>query len=413
MNNINKNNDSLLAIQAEFPGLNARIDGEKVIYLDSAATSLKPQAMIDAISKYYGGIACNVHRGKYFAMEEVSNQYEQVRYKIANLIQCHGNEIVFVNNTTEAINAVATGLELGKGDLVLVSENAHHSNFLPWTTRATTEVIRHLSNGAVDMHSYETLLQRKPKVVSLTHCSNVTGIYIDLETLAQMAKDAGAIVVVDAAQSLPHRKVSVKSGNIDFMCFSAHKMLGPNGVGVLFGRATMLEQLTPQNFGGGMVDWVEFSRYRLRKIPHRFEAGTPNIAGVIGFGATIDYLTHIGMDTIERHDKALGQFMLSLAKKRDYLQIIGDDSDLDRGALLSFAINGLDELDDVSRYLSDSYGIVVRNGHLCAQPYIQGQTSGQVIRISAYLYNSEKDIEYFFAALDEIVTNILDPQMMR
>ncbi|WP_249122322.1 aminotransferase class V-fold PLP-dependent enzyme [Pseudoalteromonas sp. A22] len=254
------------SITNEFPGLNAEIDGEPVLYLDSAATSLKPKVMIDAISRYYSGVACNVHRGKHFAMEEVSNQYEQVRYNVANLIQCHGNEVVFVSNTTEAINMVASGLELQKDDLVLVSENAHHSNLLPWSSKAKTEIIVSLPNGAIDIEQYERLLQQKPKVVALTHCSNVTGIYIDLERMAALAKSVGAIVLVDAAQSIPHRKVSVKSGNIDFMCFSAHKMLGPNGVGVLYGKTDMLESLVPQTLGGGwliglsmiLLDYVKY-----------------------------------------------------------------------------------------------------------------------------------------------------------
>ncbi|CAM3906038.1 aminotransferase class V-fold PLP-dependent enzyme [Pseudoalteromonas maricaloris] len=395
-------------ITNEFPGLNAEIDGEPVLYLDSAATSLKPKVMIDAISRYYSGVACNVHRGKHFAMEEVSNQYEQVRYNVANLIQCHGNEVVFVSNTTEAINMVASGLELQKDDLVLVSENAHHSNLLPWSSKAKTEIIVSLPNGAIDIEQYERLLQQKPKVVALTHCSNVTGIYIDLERMAALAKSVGAIVLVDAAQSIPHRKVSVKSGNIDFMCFSAHKMLGPNGVGVLYGKADMLESLVPQTLGGGMVDWVEYDSFRLRKIPHRFEAGTPNIAGVIGFGASIDYLNRVGIDVISEHDRRLGHFILKEAKKRDYIKVICDDESLDRGAVLSFAIRGLDDLDDVSRYLSDSYGIIVRNGHLCAQPYTQSQTDGQVLRVSGYIYNSEEDIKTFFSALDEICTSMLN-----
>lgn len=395
-------------VSNDFPGLKAEMDGETITYLDSAATSLKPQVMIEAINKHYSGISCNVHRGKHFAMEEVSNQYEQVRYKVADLIKCHGNEVIFVKNTTEALNMVATGLELTDADEVVVFDNAHHSNILPWAINARVQITSSLPNGGVDMTHYETLLAGKPKVVALTHCSNVTGIYIDLENMAAMAKAAGAIVVVDAAQSIAHRSVSVKSGNIDFMCFSAHKMLGPTGVGVLYGKAALLEGLKPSIYGGGMVDWVEYDSHRLRKIPHRFEAGTPNIAGVIGFGAAIDYLTFIGMENIEKHDIEMGQLMMREAKKRDYLTVVHDNEQLDRGALLSMAINGLTELDDLSRYLSDSYSIVVRNGYLCAQPFVQSQTSGQVIRISAYVYNSKKEIEYFFESLDAIVGYLLN-----
>lgn len=232
----------------------------------------------------------------------------------------------------------------------------------------------------------------------------MTGIYVDLEKMAKMAKEAGALVLVDAAQSVPHRPVSVANGFIDFMCFSAHKMLGPTGIGVLIGKREHLAELKPSELGGGMVDWVEYDCYRLRKIPHRFEAGTPNIAGVLGFGAALDYLTAVGMDKIAQHDTELAQYILQQASQRSYLCVIHPDLNLDRGALVSMTIEGLPELDDLSRYLSDSYGIIVRNGHLCAQPFIQSLTEQQVIRVSAYLYNTHQEIDYFFESLDSIVS---------
>lgn len=391
-------------IRGDFKGLQSKVDGEPVTYLDSAATTLKPETMVSAISDYYSGVSCNIHRGKHFAMEEISDAFEQVRYKVAKFIGCHGNEVIFVKNTTDAINMVAAGLELNKSDLVLASDNAHHSNLLPWSSRGTVAIIPSMQDGGVDLEQYAALLTRKPKVVALTHCSNVTGIYIDIEKMADMAKDAGALVVVDAAQSVPHRPVSVATGNIDFLCFSAHKMLGPTGLGVLFGKRDCLSELKPSELGGGMVDWVEYDSYRLRKIPHRFEAGTPNIAGVIGFGAALDYVTSIGMDNIAQHDKQMANYILEKAAQRSYLRVLHPDPALDRGALVSMTVEGLPELDDLSRYLSDSYGIIVRNGLLCAQPFIQSLTDQQVIRVSAYLYNIEQDIDYFFESLDSIVS---------
>ncbi|WDE09185.1 aminotransferase class V-fold PLP-dependent enzyme [Thalassomonas viridans] len=388
----------------DFPGLSKEIDGQQVYYLDSAATTLKPRQMVEAINDYYLGVSANIHRGKHFALEEVSNQYEGVRYKVANLIDCSGNEVVFLRNTTEAINLVASGLNLSKTDRVVCMAESHHSNMLPWLQAASVDYIRVTDDFCVDLEHYQSLLASKPKVVALTHCSNVTGIYIDLPLMVKMAKAAGALVVVDAAQSVPHRKLSVSELDIDFLAFSAHKMLGPTGVGVLYGKSQLLEKLTPLNLGGGVVDWVEFDAFTLRKVPHRFEAGTPNISGVLGLGASIDYLNGLGFDFIREHDKRLGRFMLEQAGKRDYLQVLNSDPDADRGAVLSFTIPKSPNLDDVARYLSDSFGIMCRNGHLCAQPYISSVSPGQVLRVSGYVYTFESDIEHFFDSLDQIVS---------
>ncbi|MFT4928919.1 MAG: cysteine desulfurase/selenocysteine lyase, partial [Phenylobacterium sp.] len=275
-------------------------------------------------------------------------------------------------------------------------------NLLPWMARATVHSVRYNDNAMLDMDHFEQLLKLKPKVVAITHCSNVTGIYHPLEQMAKAAKAVGAIVVVDAAQSVPHRKVNVRSMDIDFLAFSAHKMAGPTGVGVLYGRKDMLESLTPTNLGGGMVDWVDSEHYRLRKIPHRFEAGTPNISGAYGLAASIDYLQVIGFDVLQKHDLEMGQFMLSLALERDYLKVVCPDVNAERGAVLSMTFPALENLDDVARVLSDSYGIMCRNGHLCAQPFVTDQAPGQVLRISTYIYNTRQDIQQFFDALDEI-----------
>lgn len=373
-------------------------------YLDNAATTLKPQCMVDAICRYYLGISANIHRGKHVAIEEVSNQFEQTRYKVANLLGCKGNEIIFQANTTEAINLVANGLNLSKRDVVVCFQDSHHSNFLPWLHLADTRLVNLTDGNLFDIDHYKELLKLRPKVVALTHCSNASGIYVDLKELTGLAKAAGATVVVDAAQSVPHRRINVSELDVDFLAFSAHKMLGPTGVGVLYGKVDALKTLAPYRLGGGMVDWVERESYDLRKIPHRFEAGTPHIAGVLGLGAALDYLNKIGFDTIQEHDKQLGDLMLEEALKRDYLVPLNAERGLDRGAIMSMFIPGHDELDDVARYLSDSFGIMCRNGHLCTQPYINAAGSGQVIRASAYIYNTEKDIHYFFESLDSIIS---------
>lgn len=391
-------------LKQDFPGLSTELDGKPVIYLDNAATTLKPKMMVDAINEYYLGISANVHRGKHYSLELVSDRFEKARYKVAEMLSCSGNEVVFLRNTTEGINLVAHGLELDKNDIVVVFSDAHHSNFLPWLECATVHTVQSTKAGSMDLDHYYALLNTTPAptVVAISHCSNVTGVYCPLEEMVRAAKLAGAIVVVDAAQSVPHRRIDVKAMGIDFLTFSAHKMAGPTGLGFLYGKKEQLEKLRPMLLGGGMVDWVENDRYELRKIPHRFEAGTPNIASAYGLSASIDYLQNIGFDTLEAHDKALGQYMFKAASSRSYLQIISSDKALDRGAIISMWIPTCQALDDVARVLSDSYGIMCRNGHLCAQPYVADQAGGQVLRISGYLYTSESDIDTFFSALDEV-----------
>jgi cysteine desulfurase/selenocysteine lyase len=386
----------------DFPGVLTEIDGTRVTYLDSAASTLKPKVMIDAVTEYYAGISSNVHRGKNYSLELVSDRYEQARYRVAELLSCSGNEVVFLRNTTEAINLVAFGLNLSKDDEVIVFSDSHHSNLLPWMEHATIQTVNTTEQGGLDLEHYFELLKRKPKVVAITHCSNVTGVYCPLESMVKAARKVGAIVVVDAAQSVPHRKINVHELDVDFLTFSAHKMLGPTGIGILYGKKDQLEQLRPLNLGGGMVDWVSSRDYRLRKIPHRLEAGTPHIAGAYGLAASIDYLNKIGFDKLEAHDKEMGRYLLEQASQRDYLEIINTTPDADRGAVISIKIPSMPKLDDVARVLSDSYGIMCRNGHLCAQPYVDKEASGQVLRVSLYIYNSKEDVKKFFLALDDI-----------
>lgn len=387
----------------DFPILSRVIDDNRVIYLDSAATSLKPVQVVSEISRYYLEVSANIHRGKHYLSEEASVFYEEGRYKVAQFIGAVGNEVVFVRNTTEALNIVAKGLELGKDDTVIVFTDSHHSSYLPWLEKANTELVRISADGMVDLDHYEELLKLSPKVVSLTHCSNVSGLYAPIEKMAQMAKNVGAIVVVDAAQSIPHRRLNVDLLNIDFLAFSGHKMLGPTGIGVLYGKQQYLEKLTPTNLGGGMVDWVDTAGYRARKIPHKFEAGTPHIAGVYGLVAAIKYLEKIGFDRVEAHDLALGKLLLSEALKREYLEVIAPGNEAaERCAIVSIKMKKQSNLGDIARMLSDSYGIMCRTGHMCAQPLVDYLANGEILRASGYLYNTKQDVITLFQALDEI-----------
>ena len=394
--------EQIADIQQDFPFLSRELDGQSVLYLDSAATSLKPRQMVEAVNQYYLYESTNIHRGKHALGEAASNRYEQARYKLADWAGCHGNEVVMVKNTTEGLNIVANGLNLTKQDEVIVFADAHHANLLPWMENATVHIVplNHLHQP--DLNQYYDLLKRKPKVVALNHCSNVTGVYLDIQPLIAAAQQTGAITVLDAAQSAPHRKLNFADWNVDFMVFSGHKMLGPTGVGVLCGRRERLNELSVTTLGGGMVDWVDQQGYRLRKIPHRFEAGTPNIAGAYGMAAAIDYLEQLGQDAIISHEKAFSQALFYAANSRDYLEIVNPDETADRGGIITFSIPGMDNLDDLARTLSDSYAIMCRTGHLCAQPYVNAVTSGQVIRVSGYFYNQLSDVERVFSALDEV-----------
>lgn len=387
----------------DFPILSRVIDDNRMVYLDSAATSLKPVQVVAEISRYYLEVSANIHRGKHYLSEEASVFYEEGRYKVAQLIGAAGNEIVFVRNTTEALNVVAKGLDVGKDDTVIVCTDSHHSNYLPWLEKANTELVRIDAQGMVDLGHYEELLKLGPKVVSLTHCSNVSGLYAPVEKMAQMAKNVGAIVIMDVAQSIPHRRLNVNRLNVDFLAFSSHKMLGPTGIGVLYGKQEYLDKLTPTYLGGGMVDWVDTSSYRARKIPHRFEAGTPHIAGVYGLVAAIKYLEKIGFDRVEAHDLELGKLFLSEGMKRDYLEVIAPGSEsAERCAIVSIKMKQQSNLGDIARMLSDSYGIMCRTGHMCAQPFVDYLANGEILRASGYLYNTKQDVMDFFQALDEI-----------
>jgi cysteine desulfurase/selenocysteine lyase len=386
-----------------FPILSRVIDDNRLVYLDSAATSLKPVQVVSEMSRYYLEVSANIHRGKHYLSEEASVSYEEGRYKVAQFIGAAGNEVVFVRNTTEALNIVAKGLDVAKDDIAIVCTDSHHSSYLPWLEKADTKLVRIDAQGMVDLDHYRELLQLKPKVVSLTHCSNVSGLYIPIEEMCRMAKEAGAIVIVDAAQSVPHRRLNVNQMNVDFLAFSGHKMLGPTGIGVLYGKQEHLEKLSPVYLGGGMVDWVDATSYRMRKIPHKFEAGTPHIAGVYGLVAAIKYLEKIGFDRLKSHDSDVGKLLLAEGKKRDYLEVIAPgNASSERCATISIKMKRHDNLGDIARMLSDSYGIMCRTGHMCAQPLVDYLADGEILRASCYLYNTKQDVLDLFKALDEI-----------
>lgn len=389
-------------IRKDFPLLSRKIDGTSIKYLDSAATSLTPNTVIETISNYYSNNSSNIHRGKHYLSEEVSSSFEDSRTLIAQFLGCFSDEVIFTPNATASINIVANGLGLNEGDCVLACIDSHHSNYLPWLNKPNTHIIRLDSDGLFDLNHFEELMIYSPKLVAITHCSNVTGVFSPIKEIIEIARKNGALILVDAAQSIPHYKFDVANLDVDFLAFSAHKMLGPTGIGVLYGKKESLMKLTPTTYGGGIVDWVENKRFKLRKLPHNLEAGTPNISGVLGFSSAIQYLNRIGMENIMEYDKYLSDLIYGEADKRNYLDILIKKKEIDRSAIFSFSIRDCKNTSEIARALSDSYGFMCRSGHLCAQPLVDSLTNNEVIRISAYLYNKEEEIIDFFSALDEI-----------
>lgn len=392
------------ALRADFPALRRRIDGRQIVYLDSAATSLKPQAVIDAVAAYFVDCTSNVHRGQHALSEETSNRYEEARYLVAQRVNCLANEVCFVRNTTDGLNLVAHGIKWSPSDTVVGFVDSHHSQLLPWRNRAKVLLTRCGPDGRVDLDHYATHLRTRPRVVAITDCSNVTGAYAPLKTLVAMAKEAGAITVVDAAQSMPHRAIDVNEIPLDFLAFSSHKMLGPSGVGCLFGRRDLLDAMAPLQWGGGMVDWVDAHEARVRRIPHRFEAGTPAIESTIGFARAIEYLQGIDPTALAAHEAVLTSTMVRMALERPYLELLGPKDAHGRAPIVTLAVRSGGDVATIGRSLSDAYGMMCRTGHLCAQPLIDASMTGEALRISAYLYNTLAEVESVYAALDEIVS---------
>ncbi|HEX8164555.1 MAG TPA: aminotransferase class V-fold PLP-dependent enzyme [Beijerinckiaceae bacterium] len=388
----------------DFPALSRTLDGMALHYLDNAATTLKPDSVIQAIAEHYASNGANIHRGKHRLSEEASDAYEAARVVVATYLNATAGEIVFVKNTTEALNLVAHGLGLEEEDVVVGCLDSHHSQILPWRRAATLHLCRTDREGRADLDHFVELLQMRPKVVALTHCSNVTGTVHPIADMVREVRRAGdALIVLDAAQSIPHERLDVARLDVDFVAFSAHKMLGPSGVGCLFGRSRHLERLKPPVLGGGTVDWVDADGHRERRVPYRLEAGTPPIADVIGFGAAIRYLEALDPSARAEHERALTDALIGGAIARPYLKLIGSTRAEARHPIATLRFENKASAGEVALMLSDSYGFMCRSGYLCAQPLVTALADVEVLRISAYLYNEVAEIGGLYEALDEIV----------
>lgn len=393
-------------IQADFPILSYEIKpGMRVTYLDSTATTQKPLQVINAMDDYYRKSNANIHRGIHHLAEKATALYEDARARIAKFINApSAKQVIFTRNTTESINLVAQtwGRKyLQAGDLIILTEMEHHSNLVPWQLLAAEcnlllEFIPVDDDGLLDQEEYHQLLQQEPKLVAFTHMSNVLGTITPAQTMTAEAHAAGAKVLIDAAQSVPHFAVDVQQLDADFLVFSGHKMCGPTGVGVLYGRKELLEEMPPFLGGGDMIKKVELRSFKANSIPHKFEAGTPAIAETIGLGAAVDYLEQVGMDNIAAQEQVVVNYALERLAEVPGVTVFGPEGK-DRGGVTSFNLEGI-HAHDVAQIL-DGDGIAVRAGHHCAMPLHDKLGIPASTRASYYLYNSVEDVDKMIASL--------------
>ena len=395
-------------LRNDFPIFRKKINGKDLVYLDNASTTQKPYTVIDSITDFYSNYNSNIHRAVYQLAEEATKMYEQSREKIANFINARPEEIVFTRNTTESINLIAHSwarLNLKKDDGVAITELEHHSNIVPWQILSQEigtrlEYVGIDENGFLDLeHMIELIASKKIKLVSLSHMSNVLGTIVPIERIIRIAHENGIPVIVDGAQSVPHMPVNVKNMDCDFLVFSAHKMLGPTGVGVLYGKKEYLDKMKPFLGGGDMIKEVFKFHTNYNEVPYKFEAGTPNIADVVGFGAAIEYLEKIGMENIRKHEIYLTDYALESMLSLKYATIYGPRDPKDRGGVISFNIADIHP-HDLATIMND-HGIAIRSGHHCAQVLMQRLDVPATSRASFYIYNTKEEIDRFVNAIKE------------
>ena len=384
---------NLKKIRADFPILSRKVNGKPLVYFDNAATSQTPQQVIDVIVDYYSNYNANIHRGVHTLSQEATDKYEAARQTIqAHFNAKHAYEIILTAGTTESINLVASGFAsiLQKGDEIIVSALEHHSNIVPWQmlcekTGAILKVIPMNLEGELEMDSYTQLLSNKTKLVFVNHISNALGTINPIETIIEQAHNVGAAVLIDGAQACPHIKPDVQALDVDFYVTSAHKICGPTGVGMLYGKQEWLEKLPPYQGGGEMIDQVSFEKTTYAGLPHKFEAGTPNISGGIAFGAALDYMNAIGFDNISEYENELLKYGTEELLKIEDLKIYGTSKN--KTSVISFNIKGIHPYDIGT--LLDKMGIAVRTGHHCAQPIMTFYNIPGTVRASFAFYNTK------------------------
>lgn len=395
-------------VREDFPILRRLVHGRRLVYLDNAATTQKPRAVIQALSGYYENYNANVHRGIHTLAEEATAAYESTRRKVAQFIGSPDwRQVIFTRNTTEGINLLASTLgeaRVGEGDEILLTQMEHHSNLVPWILLARRKGarVRHIPvtpGGRLDLEAFEAMLNERTRIVSLMHISNVLGTVNPVAEIAARARAAGAAVIVDAAQSAPHLPLNVEALGADFVCFSSHKMVGPTGVGVLWGRREALEALPPYMGGGEMIQNVDWEAATWNELPWKFEAGTPNIADVVAFGSAIDYLANLGMSRVHAYVARLTDYAIERLAELKGIRIFGPPPGEERGAVSAFALPDLHP-HDLSSIL-DHQGIAIRAGHHCAQPLHRLLGVSASARASFYFYNDKTDVNALIEAIQE------------
>ncbi|MFL5692178.1 MAG: cysteine desulfurase [Ktedonobacteraceae bacterium] len=393
-------------IRNDFPILSRSVHGKPLVYLDSTASSQKPRSVIDTMNVYYETYNANVHRGVYEISEEATAAMEKARVKVARFLNARqGKQIIFTRNTSEGINLVAYSwgnANIKAGDLIILTEMEHHSNLVPWQllaqrTGARLEFVPVTDDGLLRLDIYEQLLQQQPKLVAFAHMSNVLGTINPAQAMIAQAHAVGATVLLDAAQSVPHLPVDVQALDVDFLCFSGHKMLGPTGIGVLYGKRNLLEAMPPFMGGGDMIRTVSLRQSTWNDLPWKFEAGTPAIAEAIGLGAAVDYLNALGMQNVVRHEQELTGYAMQQLQEIPGLTIYGPPAS-QRGGVISFTLGDIHP-HDLASILDQEVGVAVRAGHHCAQPLMERFGLAATARASFYVYTIKEDIDILVQGL--------------
>ncbi len=391
-------------LRADFPALTQTIRGKPLVYLDSAASALKPQSVVDRITRFYTYEASNVHRGAHYLSNQATEAFEQARERTRNFLNASSiEEVIFTAGTTASMNLVAQSWGrkfLKPGDEVLVSEMEHHANIVPWQmiceeVGAKVVVAPVTDMGDFDFEAFEKKLSVKTKMVSVTHCSNTLGSYVDVKRVAELAHKAGALITVDGAQVVSTRPVNVKELNVDFYAFSGHKLFGPYGIGVLYGKKDLLLAMPPYQGGGSMISQVTFEKTTYNELPFKFEAGTPNIEGVIALGAAIEYVEKVGFEKIQTIEHELLEYATQEMKKIEGVRIIGEAKD--KAPILSFAIPGVHH-SDLAQIL-DQEGVAVRAGHHCTMPLLKRYQITGTVRASFSIFNNKADVDALVKAV--------------
>jgi len=395
-------------VRKDFPILSRKVHGKPLVYLDNSATTQKPRQVIEAITRYYEEYNSNVHRAVHQLSAEATEAYDEAHEKVAEFINAKSyEEIIFTKNTTESINIVANHFAktLGKDDEIVLTQMEHHSNIVPWLNAAklTGAKIKYAeidSNGELNLQQLQEIITGKTKIVAIAHASNVLGTINPVKEIIEIAHRKGAVVLLDAAQTVPHMPVDVQELDCDFLAFSGHKMLGPTGIGVLYGRKELLEEMEPLTFGGDMIKEVSFEEASWNDLPWKFEAGTPNVAGAVGLSAAIDYLKNIGMENVREHDLEITKYATEKLKNIEGVEIYGPEPEK-KGAVISFNVKNVHP-HDVSSIL-DSEGVAIRGGHHCAMPLMRLLGIQGSARASFYIYNTKEEVDVFVNALAKVM----------